>query len=265
MDLSGVGMMQWPSYLNTALVNCGLWWTGPRPPSWNPQTLFVHHSWSFFCLILHYMAYTLETALLNNLYQLFCEVIEAYIFPWRVAYIVSHPAVSSVNFFLFVSFFAAFAPNILAVSLCRTWTCLWPLRGSSSSFRIRPSGLFPPQLIQHYGSLQTFGRTPWTVDQPFLKAATYTGQHKRGKTSMPGVGFEPTITVFQRAKTFHVLDRADAVIGFRLLLILYAGYWLYGGVGFPDGGGTLVHRFQSDSSSTHFLSSGYRTLSSPWL
>jgi hypothetical protein len=36
------------------------------------------------------------------------------------------------------------------------------------------------------------------------KAATYTGQHKtqykRGQTSMPRVGFEPTIPVFDRAK-----------------------------------------------------------------
>jgi hypothetical protein len=30
---------------------------------------------------------------------------------------------------------------------------------------------------------------------------------------MPWVGFEPTIPVFERAKTFHTLDRAAAVIG----------------------------------------------------
>jgi hypothetical protein len=30
---------------------------------------------------------------------------------------------------------------------------------------------------------------------------------------MPQVGFESTIPVFQRAKTFHDLDRAAAVIG----------------------------------------------------
>jgi hypothetical protein len=33
---------------------------------------------------------------------------------------------------------------------------------------------------------------------------------------MPQVGFEPTILVFQRAKTVHVLDRAAVVIGFPL-------------------------------------------------
>jgi hypothetical protein len=30
---------------------------------------------------------------------------------------------------------------------------------------------------------------------------------------MPLVGFDPTIPVFERAKTFHVLDRAATVIG----------------------------------------------------
>jgi hypothetical protein len=39
------------------------------------------------------------------------------------------------------------------------------------------------------------------------KAATYTQtQNKRKQTSMPRVGFEPTIPVFDRAKTFHTLD-----------------------------------------------------------
>jgi hypothetical protein len=32
-------------------------------------------------------------------------------------------------------------------------------------------------------------------------------------TSMPWVGFEPTIPVLERAKTFHALDSADTVIG----------------------------------------------------
>jgi hypothetical protein len=30
---------------------------------------------------------------------------------------------------------------------------------------------------------------------------------------MPRVGFEPTIPVFERAKTVHALDRATTVIG----------------------------------------------------
>jgi hypothetical protein len=32
---------------------------------------------------------------------------------------------------------------------------------------------------------------------------------------MPWVGFEPTIPVFERAKTFHALDRAAILIGFE--------------------------------------------------
>jgi hypothetical protein len=33
------------------------------------------------------------------------------------------------------------------------------------------------------------------------------------QTAMPRVGFEPTITMFERAKTVHALDRAVTVIG----------------------------------------------------
>jgi hypothetical protein len=38
-------------------------------------------------------------------------------------------------------------------------------------------------------------------------------QNNRGQTSMPWAGFEPTITVFERAKTVHALDGASTVIG----------------------------------------------------
>jgi hypothetical protein len=38
-------------------------------------------------------------------------------------------------------------------------------------------------------------------------------QNKRTHTSMPRVGFEPTIPVFERAKTVHALDRAVTVTG----------------------------------------------------
>jgi hypothetical protein len=44
-------------------------------------------------------------------------------------------------------------------------------------------------------------------------------QNKRRQTSMPWVGFEPTIPVFQRAKTFHASDRAATVIGQRPLFM----------------------------------------------
>jgi hypothetical protein len=54
----------------------------------------------------------------------------------------------------------------------------------------------------------TVGRTPWTSDQPRRKAATCTDrtaetQNKRTQTSMPQVGFDPTILVFALDKTVH--------------------------------------------------------------
>jgi hypothetical protein len=66
-------------------------------------------------------------------------------------------------------------------------------------------------------TLYTVGRTPWTGDQPVARALptrkTTRTQNKRIQTSMPQVGFEPTIPVFERAKTVHALDRAATVIG----------------------------------------------------
>jgi hypothetical protein len=38
-------------------------------------------------------------------------------------------------------------------------------------------------------------------------------QNKRTLTSMPQVGFEHTIPVFERAKTVHALDRTATLIG----------------------------------------------------
>jgi hypothetical protein len=43
----------------------------------------------------------------------------------------------------------------------------------------------------------------------------HTGQHKQNKgtqTSVPQVGFEPTIAVFERAKTVHASDSAATAI-----------------------------------------------------
>jgi hypothetical protein len=48
--------------------------------------------------------------------------------------------------------------------------------------------------------LYTVGRTPWTGDQPAARPLpthrTTQTQNKRTQTSMPRVGFEPTIPVF---------------------------------------------------------------------
>jgi hypothetical protein len=65
--------------------------------------------------------------------------------------------------------------------------------------------------------LYTAGRTLWMEDQTFARPLpthrTTQTQYKCTELSMPRVGFEPTIPVFQRAKTVHASDRAAAVIG----------------------------------------------------
>jgi hypothetical protein len=62
----------------------------------------------------------------------------------------------------------------------------------------------------------TVGRSPWTGDQPVARPLpthrTIQTQNKRTQTSMPRVGLEPTIRVFERMKTVHALDRAATVI-----------------------------------------------------
>jgi hypothetical protein len=50
------------------------------------------------------------------------------------------------------------------------------------------------------------------VGRPLPTHRTQT-QNKSKQTSMPLVGFEPTIPVFDRAKTVHVSDSATTVIG----------------------------------------------------
>jgi hypothetical protein len=52
----------------------------------------------------------------------------------------------------------------------------------------------------------TDSSTPWTADQPVARPLPAQTQ-----TTM---GFEPTISVFERAKTVHALDRAATVIGY---------------------------------------------------
>jgi hypothetical protein len=65
--------------------------------------------------------------------------------------------------------------------------------------------------------LYTVGSTPCTGDQPVARPLpihrTTQAQNKLTQTSMPRVGFEPTIAVFKRTRTVHVLDGAATVIG----------------------------------------------------
>jgi hypothetical protein len=69
---------------------------------------------------------------------------------------------------------------------------------------------------------KTDGRTVWKGDKPVarpLATQDNTTQNKRTQTSMPRVGFEATITVFERAKTVHALDRAATVISQKVKVL----------------------------------------------
>jgi hypothetical protein len=57
------------------------------------------------------------------------------------------------------------------------------------------------------------GRTPWTSDQPNARPLPIHRTTQTQNKRMPCVGFEPTIPVFERAKTIHALYRAATVIG----------------------------------------------------
>jgi hypothetical protein len=79
-----------------------------------------------------------------------------------------------------------------------------------------PDGPLP---LFQFLNLYIVGRTPWTGDQavarPLPTHRTTQTRNKCTQTSMSWVGFEPTIPVFQRAKTVHALDRAVTVIGYQ--------------------------------------------------
>jgi hypothetical protein len=69
---------------------------------------------------------------------------------------------------------------------------------------------FRPWPLFQFLNLYAVGRTPWTGDQPVAKPLpthrTTQTQNKRTHTSMPQVGFEPTIPVFELTETVHSLD-----------------------------------------------------------
>jgi hypothetical protein len=73
-----------------------------------------------------------------------------------------------------------------------------------------------PWLFFQFLDLCTVGRTPWTGDQPVARPPpahrTTQTQNKSTQISMPWVGFEPTILVFERAKTVYAIDRASTMV-----------------------------------------------------
>jgi hypothetical protein len=106
------------------------------------------------------------------------------------------------------------------------WNC-------NHNFRLFLYSLFPESLPQHsilivqpfvgpwplfqFLDLYTVCRTSWTGDQPVARSLpthrTTQTENKRTQTSMPLVGSEPTIPVFEREKTIHASDRAATVSG----------------------------------------------------
>jgi hypothetical protein len=91
------------------------------------------------------------------------------------------------------------------------------LRTKSTGFSLIHLWLYGPVLeLGRFFSfliLYTVGRTPRTGDQPVQGRYLHTGQHKHNKRTQTYMRFEPTIPVFERAKTVHTLDRAATVIG----------------------------------------------------
>jgi hypothetical protein len=65
--------------------------------------------------------------------------------------------------------------------------------------------------------LYTVRKTPWRGNQPVARPLptyrTTQTENKRTQTSLPRVGFEPTIPAIERAKTVYILDRAATLIG----------------------------------------------------
>jgi hypothetical protein len=74
-----------------------------------------------------------------------------------------------------------------------------------------------PWPLFQFLNLYTFGKTPWTGDQPITRLVpshrTTQTQNKRTQTVISSVGFEPTIPALERARRVHALDRAGTVTG----------------------------------------------------
>jgi hypothetical protein len=94
----------------------------------------------------------------------------------------------------------------------------WRWRYFSLSLSLYGSGVLLD--LGHFFSiliLYTVGRTSWTRNKPVVRALpthrTTQTQNKHTQTTMPWMRFEPTIPVFERAKTVHDLHRAATAMG----------------------------------------------------
>jgi hypothetical protein len=72
-----------------------------------------------------------------------------------------------------------------------------------------------PWPLSSFWILYTVGRIPWTGDQsvarPLPILRTTQTQNECTQTFLPRIGLEPTIPVFERAKTVHASDLAETV------------------------------------------------------
>jgi hypothetical protein len=65
------------------------------------------------------------------------------------------------------------------------------------------------------------------VARPLPTHRTTQIQNKQTQTSMPRVGFEPTIPVFERAKRVHALDRAVIEIGLSMYMMAVINFLVF--------------------------------------
>jgi hypothetical protein len=132
---------------------------------------------------------------------------------------------------LLIQYIRSYPPYLEAVSSIRNLrtrhavVTRHPVEGSCEHGNEPSFSLFPvaPTLehrtpVKRFVSLQflnpkTVGRTPLMGVQPIARPLPIQTQNKHRQTSMPWVGFEPTIPAFDRAKTIHALDRAATVFG----------------------------------------------------
>jgi hypothetical protein len=156
----------------------------------------LYRSWCILCCCVSSIGYTHSPAVHNTPMTLFsCGIICSLI--TRPLYaLVSELISSQCNMFRLFSLFPV-APTL-------------EQRAALKRF-VSPKFLNP----------KTVGRASWTGDQPVARTLPTQTQNKRRQTSMPWMGFKPTIPVFERAKTVDVLDRVATVIGFRLLHGIY--------------------------------------------
>jgi hypothetical protein len=85
---------------------------------------------------------------------------------------------------------------------------------SPTAFRIGSSGLFTIRINLELWNLEA-SRTPWTGDQPVvmpLSTQNNTIMKEGRQRAELRVGFELTIPVFERAKTFYALERMASEI-----------------------------------------------------